>query len=1057
MSTSSADALLDRLSHGWANDDDLAELRVNLEYLRQVMRRSGVVPFVGAGLSAPFGFPAWTGMLLDFARRGGVEAEVQTLLDDGRYEEAASLLSRALGHTRFEDGLRQAFSEDRIPEGELRGAVSRLPLLPPGPVITTNFDRVLETAFARSESPFRHIFSGGAMAGSGAVQTSEQALLKIHGDLDDLEHRILTFEEYEAHYGPDDGQLLDLERELPKLLLQVLVQRPILFLGCSLRQDRTVTMLFEVAQHYGQIYHYAVLEKPADEDDFAAQRRRLSKRHVRPLWYPTGAHDCVEAVIDQLIDDLPKITLTREGNLPPPPDLFVGRRREIQEIRARLRERRLVTLKGHYGAGKTMLAIEAARASQEDFPGGVWFIELAPIEEDSLVPLTIAKALGLREQAQEPPTQVLADHLQQSRALIVLDNCEHRLEACRKILRELLAGCPELRFLATSRRGLRLQGQSVWPVPPLDAPDQDHPSSPGELLAFEAVQLFVEAAQDVDPGFRLHHDNTQAVATIVDRLDGIPLAIRLAAAALHRRTVHEIADQLDDALELLVSPDEAAVPHQKTLRRTLQWSYDLLKPEVQELLQGLSVFSGSFSRDDVSGVCGIEETAEDDPFERLQNHSLVEAFERRRHRRYRLLEVVRQFARQHLKAGGREAELMDRHQHYFVRLAEEASEYLPGGSQSSHLHRDGQEEWLERLEQSYANLRVVGSRAANREDRVTVLHLSARLWRFWEMRSYLVEGRDRLRGILDTSEDLLRGEVGADRAAALAGASLLAYRQGDLDEAESRIHQALELSTQLGDNRGIANAWNDLGNIAGARDDRVAADHAYRMSLDIKLADPEVGTPRELGVAYFNLGSSELYLGRWDKARENLERSLRMFEDDNNPWESGFPLNRLGMLALAQHQFGDAAKYFRRAYERRRGNAKDRMGDKRGMGDAMDGLARAELWRGQLDSGREHLRQALVLRREAGDERGLADTLEAIVCYLGLLRARFPKATRLFAFTLKLRQDLTTPTHPIYQSTLDTFRQAAVQYLGNETFQRLLREGRAMPREKALEIAEELE
>lgn len=1048
MSNQTPETLIARLGQGWASEDDMAELRVNLGYLSQAIRRSGVVPFIGAGLSAPFGFPAWTSMLLDFGRRAGVESEVQQLLDSGCYEEAASLLSRTLGHTRFEDGLRDAFRDSLIPTGDLHGAVSRLPGLAPGPVITTNFDRLLETAFERAGTPFHHIFSGGSSGVSGAVQTSEEALLKIHGDLDDPEHRILTVEEYETHYGPAGGELLDFERELPKLLLQVLVQRPILFLGCSLRQDRSVTMLFEVAQHYGQIYHYAVLERPADDEDFAAQRRRLSKRHVRPLWYPTGTYDCVEAVILHLVDEAPRTVRINKGNLPPPPDLFVGRKREIRGIRERLQERRLVSLQGHYGTGKTTLAIEVARACQEDFPDGVWFIELAPIVEDSLVPLTIAKALGLREQAQEPPTQVLADHLETSHALIVLDNCEHLVEPCRNILRELLGRCPDLRFLTTSRRGLRMREQATWPVPPLDAPEQDRSQTPDELLAFEAVQLFVEAVKDVDPTFQLNPDNTKDVATIVDRLDGIPLAIRLAASALRRRTVFEIADQLDNALELLVSPDESSVPHHKTLRRTLDWSYDMLQPDAQALFHGLSVFSGSFSRDDVTGVCGVEERAENDLLERLHNHSLVEGLKDQRHRRYRLLNVVQQFARQHLHTSGREEALLRRHQQHFTRLAEDASQQLLG---------DQQDTWLERLELSHSDLRAVANWAQHRGDTASVLHLTARLWRFWEMRSYLTEGRDRLGSVLDASEGMDKGPAAVDRSEALAGASLLAYRQGDLEEAENFIRQALDLCTQREDGKGIANAWNDLGNIASARDDRVTADTAYRKSLALKEADPEIGTPREMGVAHFNLGSSELYLGRWEAASEHLNQSLRLFEDTGNRWECGFPLNRLGMLALAQRRFGRAAEYFREAYARRQKAGKDGMGDKRGMGDAMDGLARAELWIGEHKAGRQHLRQALKLRREAGDEKGLVDTLEAIVCYLGLIRGRFPLATPLFAFTLRSREHLTIPTHPVYQATLDTFRQAAVQSLDNETFQQLMRQGRAMSREEALDIVERLE
>lgn len=1043
MSTETSEMLIESLGADWAGPDDMVELRGNFDYLLQAVEQSGVVPFVGAGLSAPFGYPAWTSMLLDFGHRARVEKEIQRLLDNGQYEEAADNLRNELGATRFEDGLREAYSDARIPAGDLGGAVAQLPSLAPGPVITTNFDRVLETIFERAGTPFKRIFSGGGGgAGSGALQTSEQVLLKVHGDLADAEHRILTFGEYETHYGPASGRLLDLERELPRLLHQILIHRPILFLGCSLRQDRTVTLLLEVAQHYGQIYHYAVLEKPADEEDFRAQRRHLSERNVRPLWYPTGKHALVEAVLLRLVGAAPPSPRVSVGNLPPAPDLFVGRQREITEVRVRLRERRLVSLLGAGGTGKTSLAIEVGRACQEDFPDGVWCIELASIEEPALVPLTIARTLGLREQAPEPPTQVLATHLRRTRALLILDNCEHLVEACRKILRELLTGCPDLRFLTTSRRGLRMTEQAIWPVPALETPAQECHESPQELLGYEAVQLFVEAAQDFDPSFQLQHDNTRAVATIVDRLNGIPLAIRLAASALRRCSVYEIADQLDNALELLASPNEASVPHQRTLRSTLEWSYGMLEAEVQALLRGLSIFSGSFSRADMVGVCGLENRGESDLLERLQNHSLVEGFDRRRQRRFRLLEVVRQFARQHLRESGQEEALLEAHSRYFLTLAEEARDHLLG---------DGQVEWLDRLEQSHSNLRAVASRALRRDDTSTALHLAACLWRFWEMKGYLSEGRDRLREVLELTAGSLDDTDAADRAEALHAASNLAYRQGDLVEAETQTRKALAFYEQQGDRKGIASAWNDLGNIARQQGDIATADEASRKSFTIKFEDPEIGTPRELGVAYFNLAMSALHHGRLEEAEEKFDKSLHLFEEVGNQWECGFPLHRLGMVALLRRDFDLAERRFRSAYERRKG-----VDDKRGMGDAIDGLARTELWRGQTEASRDHLRQALTLRREVGDERGIVDTLEAVVFYLQM-RAQFDPATRLYAVIDRIRQRLGTPTHPLYQPFLDEFQQASRRFLGVENFERLLREGRAMTRKEALDLSERLE
>ncbi|MPY46091.1 AAA family ATPase, partial [Streptomyces phyllanthi] len=381
--------------------------------------------------------------------------------------------------------------------------------------------------------------------------------------------------------------------------------------------------------------------------------------------------------------------LSGAGNLPAALTTFVGRRRDIAEIRRRLGAARLLTLTGVGGVGKTRLALEAAAAARKGFADGVWLVDLAPVRDPSAVAGATATALGVPDLGARPVLDQLTGHLARRRALIVLDNCEHLVDACAELAETLLSGAPELRVLATSRRTLGIAGEHVFTVPPLSVPD-------------EAVELLLDRASAIRPEFRVTGTNRDAVTRLCARLDGLPLAIELAASRLRTLTVEQLADRVEDRFALLTGGSRTARPRQRTLRALIDWSYELCGPAERLLWNRLSVFAGGFDLDAAEGVCsgdGVPRHEVLDLLDRLVAQSVVLTTEHEGTARYRMLETIRQYGRERLAEYGADEErrLLRRHRDHFLSLAE-------------HLAADwygpGQEEALARLRTEHGNLRV---------------------------------------------------------------------------------------------------------------------------------------------------------------------------------------------------------------------------------------------------------------------------------------------------------------------------------------------------------------
>src|SRR5215207_1535500 len=361
------------------------------------------------------------------------------------------------------------------------------------------------------------------------------------------------------------------------------------------------------------------------------------------------------------------------NNLPLELSSFVGRERALAEVERSLENTRLLTLMGSGGCGKTRLALAVASELVGGLEDGVWLVELAPLADPSLVPQAVASTLGVREQPGRSLTETLCDYLRSKKMLLVLDNCEHLIEACATLAEALLRSCPELRVLATSREALGINGEVAWPVPSLSLPDVRRLPDIESLPQYESARLFVERAVAVKPDFVLTEQNAAVVAQVCYRLDGIPLAIELAAARTKVLSVEEIADRLTESFALLSAGGRTARPRQHTLHATMDWSHELLSRKERTLFRRLSVFAGGFSLEAVESVC-IGEDVERDEVLGLLSHlvdkSLVVAREEGGETRYRLLETVRQYGREKLEASGEEAEAGWRHADFFGGFAE---------------------------------------------------------------------------------------------------------------------------------------------------------------------------------------------------------------------------------------------------------------------------------------------------------------------------------------------------------------------------------------------------
>lgn len=1009
----------------------------------QLKNRIGVTPFIGAGLSADFGFPQWTPFLRALADSDeAAQAALERRIATGQFEEAAQEMMAAIGgHRAFQNQIEHQFGDWRLEDRQFSGAVRLVPHLSTGPVITTNFDHVIERVFAQEGSPFEHVvWAGNIGIALKAFRRDLRILVKIHGDVADSAHLILTLDEYQQHYGGTEPGKIDRDLPLPKLLEQLTVARPFLFLGCSLTEDRTVAILLGVARDNRDTEHFAVVERPKDGAEWRKRRRQLSELEITPIWFPSGRFDLIQEILEFLTNEIPP-ALRRTGQKEIPTNLpkrdvssFVGRQQEIAEIAERLGENQLVTLAGPGGCGKTRLMLQVARRVQAEFPDGVWLVKLASIRDGSLVPQTVARALGLQEQQKQPPTDILARHLSTQAALLILDNCEHLLEACADLIREILQNATSVKILTTTRTVLGIPSEAVYKVSPLLLPASD--ATLKSLGESEAVQLFVERGQAQADDFHLTESNASAISEICRRVDGIPLAIELAAAWLDTISVEQIARMLDKTFQLLTKGPRDALPHQETLRATMEWSYQLLTEPQRSLLRALAVFKGGWTLPAAGAICldcADDEVAAAGRLRELVQQSLVQFNAESAAARYHLLETVRQYAMERLDTAGESRLARQRHRDWYLRFAEERERILREGG--------AQNQMLQEMELEHDNLRAALDWSIEESDGDSALRLGAALWRFWENRGFLGEGRQELRRLLHFAES-------PANAAALgqvcSGAGLLAYRQGDLQQAQEFFARALEIEKRRGDDKRIASCLNDLGISSQSRG--LLNDALKYFEQYIELARKN-NLPRDISVGLFNQGHVLMELGQLEAARTALEKSRSGFEAEQNLSDSAYPITVLGWVAIFEKDPAEAENLFRTSFERR-----EQLKHKRGMADSAHGLGRAALLRDDLEEAHSRLQESLVMAREVGADKAIAQILESLAVF-AVRRKEMTRALTLSFAAEALRARNHTPRPPIFCAEQERCIAEAKSALTATEADRAINLGRAMDIAGALAAA----
>ncbi len=581
-------------------------------------------------------------------------------------------------------------------------------------------------------------------------------------------------------------------------------------------------------------------------------------------------------------------------NLPSALTSFVGRSIELAECRRLLGDVRLLTLTGVGGCGKTRLALRLAEGALRAFPDGVWFVDLAPLPDGTRVPFALAAVLDLQEEPERPILHTLARHVSEKRALIVLDNCEHVLDACRALAGSLLAAGPALKFLATSREYLDLEGEAVYAVPPLSLPAEGGvKESLSVVEAADAVILFCDRARLVEPGFRLTEEDAPVVAEICRRLDGIPLALELAAALAKVLAPEQIRSKLRERFRLLTGGSKTAPSRHQTLRAALQWSYEQLEEEEGRLLRIVSVFAGGWTLESAAAVAGsADEIALLGPLARLVDKSLivVEA-SRDRERRYRLLETVRAFAEEELDRSGAADDAGARHTEYFLGLVEKADRKLLGSEQ---------DEWYARLGREHENVLAALDRCRDSKDGAgTALRIVGALRNFWWDLGYVRLGLERAGEALNRPGSEART---AARALALYGAGGLAVRHGSLAQAKSLLEESVGIARSLGDRLLLTKALSYLGVVEANQGDHARARNHHTESVAIAR---ELGDKLEVAGSLHNLADLYRAEGDLNGAAPFYEESLELTREFGD-WRD--VANTLANLALVAVGRGDLVK-----------------------------------------------------------------------------------------------------------------------------------------------------
>jgi len=796
--------------------------------------------------------------------------------------------------------------------------------------------------------------------------------------------------------------------------------------------------------------------------------RDLGERRLKDVIQPIRLYQVASPALRK--DFPPLNTLdARPNNLPVQLTSFIGRKEEMKQVKALLKQTHLLTLTGPGGAGKTRLALQLAAEIIDDFANGVWFVEFASLTQPALLPQVVLKVFELQEETERTLEKTLCDYLKEKEILIILDNCEHMIEACATLAEKLLGYCPKLKVIATSREALRCTGEKTHRVLSLEIPNIEKEISAEKLSQYESVMLFLERAVAVNSNFRVVTENAPALAQICHQLDGIPLAIELAAAKIRVLSVEEILEKLNDRFGLLTGGSRTALPRQQTLLALIDWSYDLLSDKEKLLLQRLSIFAGGWTLEAASEVCSDKQLKRNeilDVLTKLVDKSLVIPTEKDGKVRYNTLETIHHYAVEKLVDN---SELQKNHFDYFLKLTEQSEIQLTGAEQIK---------WLKIIENELANIRSALKWSVKIIPDST-LRMASAMGEFWSARSYYSEGLDFLLtalGEMKNSKDIYKAK-------ALHLAGLFSFRMGKNVQAKSFLQEGLELSQEIGYstgighslltqgtyelnfghykktkelfenslskfrefnvNVGVAKSLVNLGVLNRFLGDYEKSEKYYEEALEIYR---ELNNLQQIALTTFHIGYIAYYKDELEKSRKILEENLPILKKLGDKYYSAKSIQQLGVISYDQGDYDksrklneDSLKIFRE------------IGYKNKIPHPLFYLAKIFFKQGNREKGKRILKESISISREVGSKILLSDCIY-ILADIVFDQGKEEAATKLIAKNESMRKHIGQ-----FSITLDTEVKLNLSKLksklGNEKFKQLWKAGLSMTFDEAVEFA----